>query len=83
MYQADQDAVRRMLEAQGWLLGQNDQLLTDIWTSVQTFNASVTDLLCSGWMEQVLPLPPMEAPRAVPQPAAAAPREPDMPILER
>ncbi|TWW73589.1 hypothetical protein D4764_15G0009830 [Takifugu flavidus] len=49
---ADQDAVHRMLEAQGRLLGQHDQLLTDIWTSLQTLNASVTNLLSSGRSEQ-------------------------------
>ncbi|TWW77617.1 hypothetical protein D4764_12G0010070 [Takifugu flavidus] len=35
---ADQDAVRRTLEAQGKLLGQHDQLLSDIWASLQTLN---------------------------------------------
>lgn len=44
---AQQDAVPT-LEAQGRLLGQHDQLLTDIWASLQNLNASVTDLLTSG-----------------------------------
>ncbi|TWW62376.1 hypothetical protein D4764_04G0010230 [Takifugu flavidus] len=80
---ADQDAVRRTLEAQGRLLGQHDQLLTDIWASLQTLNASVTDLLSSGRAEQ-LPSPPApEALEVVPQWVAAAPREPHVPVPER
>ncbi|TWW79717.1 hypothetical protein D4764_10G0007470 [Takifugu flavidus] len=65
---ADQGAVRRKLEAWGRLLGQHDQLLTDIWTLLQTLNASVADLL---------------TPRAIPQPAAVAPQETHVPIRER
>ncbi|TWW71216.1 Retrotransposon-like protein 1 [Takifugu flavidus] len=81
MDSADQDAVRRTLEAQGRLLG-HDQLLMDIWTSHQTLNASVTDLLSSGRAEQVPSLSAAEAPRADPQLAAAAPRKPHIPIPE-
>lgn len=80
---ADQDTVRRTLEAQGRLLGQQDQLLTDIWASLQTLNTSVTDLFSLGQAEQV-PSPP--APKVlgvVPQPVAAAPWEPQVPIPER
>lgn len=49
---ADQDAVRHTLEAQGRLLGQLDQLFADIWTLLQTLNASGMDLLSSGQAEQ-------------------------------
>uniref|UniRef100_A0A674MMR7 DUF4939 domain-containing protein n=1 Tax=Takifugu rubripes TaxID=31033 RepID=A0A674MMR7_TAKRU len=80
---ADQDAVRRTLEAQGRLLGQHDQLLTDIWTSLQTLNASVTNLLSSGRSEQGPPPPPVKAPRVAPQLVAAAPWKPHVPIPER
>ncbi|TWW59873.1 hypothetical protein D4764_06G0014030 [Takifugu flavidus] len=79
----DQDAVRRTLEAQGRLLGQHDQLLTDIWTLLQTLNASVTDLLSTGQMEQGPSLPPVEVSRVTPQLVAAAPREPHVPIPEQ
>ncbi|TWW71165.1 hypothetical protein D4764_17G0006480 [Takifugu flavidus] len=75
---ADQDAVRRTLEAQGRLLGQHDQLLTDIWTSLQTLNASVTNLLASGRAPT-----PAEAPRVASQLLTAAPREPHVPVPER
>lgn len=68
---ADQDAVRCTLEAEGKLLRKHDQLLSDIWTSLQTLNASMTNLLTSGQAEKVLP--PAEAPRVVPQPATTAP----------
>ncbi|TWW76604.1 hypothetical protein D4764_13G0012660 [Takifugu flavidus] len=78
---ADQDAVRCTLEAQEKLLGKHDQLLTDIWTLLQTLNASVTNLPSSGQAEQVPP--PVEAPRAVLQPATTAPQEPHVPIPER
>ncbi|TWW56099.1 hypothetical protein D4764_08G0000860 [Takifugu flavidus] len=80
---ADQDAVRRTLEAQGRLLGQHDQLLTDIWTSLQTLNASVTALLASGRAELVPPPTPAEAPRVASQLFTAAPREPHVPVPER
>lgn len=73
MYLADKDAVHRMLEAQGRLLDQYDHLLTDIWTSLQALNASVTDMLTFGQVAQVLSPPPEEAPRVIPQPAAATP----------
>uniref|UniRef100_A0A674MAN0 Uncharacterized protein n=1 Tax=Takifugu rubripes TaxID=31033 RepID=A0A674MAN0_TAKRU len=59
MDSADQDAVRRTLEAQGRLLG-HDQLLMDIWTSHQTLNASVTDLLSSGRAEPRKPHIPIQ-----------------------
>uniref|UniRef100_A0A674PMU1 Gypsy retrotransposon integrase-like protein 1 n=1 Tax=Takifugu rubripes TaxID=31033 RepID=A0A674PMU1_TAKRU len=77
------DAVRRTLEAQGRLLGQHDQLLTDIWTSLQTLNASVTALLASGRAELVPPPTPAEAPRVASQLFTAAPREPHVPVPER
>eukprot|EP00066_Takifugu_rubripes_P011978 XP_011601244.1 PREDICTED: uncharacterized protein LOC105416325 [Takifugu rubripes] len=80
---ADQDAVRRTLEAQGRLLGQHDQLLTDIWTSLQTLNASVTNLLASGRAELAPPPTPAEAPRVASQLVTAAPREPHVPVPER
>ncbi|TWW54905.1 hypothetical protein D4764_0240660 [Takifugu flavidus] len=79
---ADQDAVRRTLEAQGRLLGQHDQLLTDIWSSLQTLNASVTALLASGRAELVPPPTPRRR-RVASQPFLAAPREPHVPIPER
>uniref|UniRef100_A0A674MVG2 DUF4939 domain-containing protein n=1 Tax=Takifugu rubripes TaxID=31033 RepID=A0A674MVG2_TAKRU len=50
------------LHAQGRLLGQHDQLLTDIWTSLQTLNASVTALLASGRAELVPPPTPPHVP---------------------
>lgn len=71
---ADQDAVRRTLEAQGRFLGQHDQLLTDIWTLLQTLNASVTSLISSGQSEQVLLPTPEDVPGVAPQLVAAAPR---------
>uniref|UniRef100_A0A674MXQ5 Gypsy retrotransposon integrase-like protein 1 n=1 Tax=Takifugu rubripes TaxID=31033 RepID=A0A674MXQ5_TAKRU len=77
------DAVRRTLEAQGRLLGQHDQLLTDIWTSLQTLNASVTDLLAPGRAELAPPPTPAEAPRVASQLFTAAPREPHVPVPER
>ncbi|TWW82149.1 hypothetical protein D4764_01G0019640 [Takifugu flavidus] len=80
---ADQDAVHHRLETRGRLLGQHDHLLTDIWASLQTLKASVTDLLTPGWAEQVPSPPPAEAPRVVPQPAAAAPQDPRVPTPER
>ncbi|TWW57368.1 Retrotransposon-derived protein PEG10 [Takifugu flavidus] len=73
---ADQDAVHRTLEAQGRLLGQHDQLLTDIWASLQS-------LLSSGRAEQVPSPPAPEALEVVTQRVAAAPWEPHVPIPER
>lgn len=75
---ADQDAVRCTLEAQGRLLSQHNQLLTDIWTSLQTLNASVTNLLSSGRAEQAA-----EAARVASQLVTATPRGPHLPLLER
>nr|AAG60684.1 gag-protease [Takifugu rubripes] len=80
---ADQDAVRRTLEARGRLLGQHNQLLTDIWASLQSLNTSVTDLLSLGWAEQVPSPPAPEALEVVTQRVAAAPWEPHVPIPER
>lgn len=71
------------LGTQGRLLAHHDQLLSDIWASLQTLKASVTGLLTLGQIEHALPHPPVEALRAAPPAVATAPRVPKVPIPER
>lgn len=80
---ADHDAVCHTLEAQGWLLGQHDQLLSDIWASLQTLNGSIMALLTPRWTEQAPPTPPTKTLRAASPVVTATPREPHVPIPEQ